>query len=238
MLDGRTLGQALRDAESNRSRYALIVGRDNARKQQVTAKMLHQREGGRCPTYDLTITELTDRIVRAERELGFLEAGNQSQPSVTGGLLGLPQVQQGVANGNVAVNAQQSANSLASLLQNIQNQQRLGTGAAQSLPINASLNSVAQQLQLLQQQLQQVAPQIQQPQSGLQPQGDIQGFHQPMPQQMAQQFAPQGYTPQALPGPGQGQDGVPGAPAQSGQISELSRLLNSLQQKNQGAQGK
>ena len=232
MLDGRTLGQALRDAETNRSRYALIVGRDNARKQQVTAKMLHQREGGRCPTFDCTITELTDRIVRAERDLGFLEAGNQSQAPVTSGLLGLPQAQQGGSNGNVAVNAQQSVNSLASLLQNIQNQQQLGA-SPQALPINASLNSVAQQLQLLQQQLQQVAPQMQ-AHSGP-PQGDIQNFQRRGPQQMPpQQYVPQGYAQQVpFPPPNPPREGDNPNAAQSSQISELSRLLNTLQQKNQ-----
>jgi len=78
MLDGRNLGQALRDAEENMSRYAVVVGREGESKEMVSLKMLIDKDdgrGGKCPTFQVGMEEMIDRIVQSERRLGFSSAG-------------------------------------------------------------------------------------------------------------------------------------------------------------------
>jgi len=123
MLDGRTLGQALRDAEENKSRYALIVGRENQRKQSITTKLLHlKEEGGRCPTFDLRVHEVVDKIFDCERDLGFLDSdprfkSNQNPPPNQNIL-----PQQGSSNPAALSAVAQQLQALQQQLQQMQNQ--------------------------------------------------------------------------------------------------------------------
>lgn len=138
MLDGRSLSQTLRDCESNKSRYALIVGRENVNKGTITIKLLHlKEEQGRCPTYDLEIDRLVDLIVSEERKLGFTEAGSRASLGTNSLSLG---VQNPVMTPVVG----------------------MGAGLGQPAP-NASLSAIQQQLSALSQQLTQIAPQNQAP---------------------------------------------------------------------------
>ena len=60
MLDRRPLAQVLSGYETNRTRYVMVIGRDNDRTRTVTLKLVHEatRSGnqGRAPTVELTIS--------------------------------------------------------------------------------------------------------------------------------------------------------------------------------------
>ncbi|GBG29822.1 Hypothetical Protein FCC1311_060422 [Hondaea fermentalgiana] len=71
MPDGRNLGSAIRDWETNNSRYGIIVGNTSVRTQRVTMKFLREHDrSGKCYTVDATLPEMTDRILRSEEKLG------------------------------------------------------------------------------------------------------------------------------------------------------------------------
>eukprot|EP00512_Aurantiochytrium_limacinum_P002604 CAMPEP_0171494948 /NCGR_PEP_ID=MMETSP0958-20121227/5849_1 /TAXON_ID=87120 /ORGANISM="Aurantiochytrium limacinum, Strain ATCCMYA-1381" /LENGTH=697 /DNA_ID=CAMNT_0012028835 /DNA_START=1406 /DNA_END=3496 /DNA_ORIENTATION=+ len=72
MPDGRNLGTAIRDWENNKSRYGVIVGNTSVRTQRVTMKFLREHDrSGKCYTVDAPLSEMVDRILRAEEKLGF-----------------------------------------------------------------------------------------------------------------------------------------------------------------------
>lgn len=237
MLDGRTLSQALRDAEANRSRYVCIVGRENITKGTTTIKLLHLKEDRRCPTYDLRTDDLVDLVISEERKLGF-EVGPKS-------------ISYGATSNPMAAQ------------QNLVNLNPLQATSGLLPPPPGTLLQMQQQLSALSQQISSLTqppptqPAYQQPQSNaIEMQGKIMQELSRLQQQAAkiQQIKAQppqmqhhqqthGYNPNLQPYSGppsvnnsSHQSSASGATASPAQIANLSKLLSSIQ-KIKGSSG-